>query len=144
VHAAFPVIDLTSCSRFDAIPFRVLLAAAACAQLQELRLASHATAQGRAGRCGLLFCPDDTMIHAVSTNLHAGHGWRPVSVYAARGMTWAHGEEMSPVVDLASTNTSGPQLSIGATPHVWGMIDIDFRARFSAVNTYEIKLGYGF
>lgn len=93
---------------------------------------------------GLLFGPDDTMIHAVGTNLHAGHGWRPVSVYAAGGMTWAHGEEMSPVVDLASTNTSSPQLSIGATPHVWGMFDIDFRARFSAVNTYEIKLGYGF
>jgi hypothetical protein len=40
--------DRTSCSRFNANQFRVLLAAAAYALLQELRLAAHGTAWARA------------------------------------------------------------------------------------------------
>lgn len=41
--------DRTSCSRFAANQFRVLLATAACVLLQELRLAARGTAWARAG-----------------------------------------------------------------------------------------------
>ena len=51
-------LDRTSCSRFNANQFRVLLAAAAYALLQELRLAARGTAWARAQvstlRLGLL------------------------------------------------------------------------------------------
>lgn len=93
---------------------------------------------------GLLFGPDDTMIHALGADLHTSHSWKPLTAYAAAGVTFAHGEETSPVVELSATDTFAPHVSVGLSPQLGGIINLDLRARFSEINSYELKIGHSF
>ena len=93
---------------------------------------------------GLIFGPDDVMVHALGTDLHVSHSWNLVTLYAAGGGTWAHAEETSPVVDLTTEDTFAPHAIVGVSPRLLGFMDLDLRARFSAVNTFEVKFGHRF
>jgi len=93
---------------------------------------------------GLLFGPDDTMIHALGGDLHTSHSFKLLTAYAAVGGTFAHGEETSPVVNLSATDTFAPHVSVGLSPQLGGFLNLDLRARFSEINTYELKIGRSF
>lgn len=93
---------------------------------------------------GLLFGPDDVMVHALGGDLHASRTWGWLTAHASGGVTFAHAEETSPVVDLATADTVAPHASVGASPRLWGPLRIDVLARFASVQTYEARIGTGF
>jgi hypothetical protein len=93
---------------------------------------------------GLLFGPDDTTVHAVGVDLHAGRRWKAITGYASAGAAWAHGVERSPLVSLQAENPVTPHWSLGLSPRVWKQLSVDLRARFASVETFELRLGHTF
>lgn len=93
---------------------------------------------------GLLFGPDDTTVHALGTDLHAGRTWEAFTAHASAGLTWAHAVERSPVVALESEDTVGPHGSVGVSPRLWRQLNMDITARFASANTFEVRFGHIF
>jgi len=109
-----------------------------------LRAASSAPDLAVSVDWGLLFGPDDTTVHALGADLHASRGWRRVTGHAAAGLTWAHGVERSPLVELRAEDRFTPHASVGLSPRLWRHLSLDLRARFASVNTFELRLGHVF
>ena len=93
---------------------------------------------------GLLFGPDDVTVHSLGGALHTSGTWKAITAYGSAGVTWAHAEERSPLVELQNANTTSPYLGVGLSPQLWNVLQIDLRARFASVNTFEVKFGHAF